>query len=134
MSNEEMALAIQAGDTALYAALWMQTRRLLFRMVSGFARKNGELLARYGLTLEDLQQAAFLALVFAVEQYRPEKGYLLTSYFNLALKKEIRAAFGGGERKRKVDALRGGLFHDLLGELDLIGLEQRGADAVAFRL
>ena len=105
MSNEEMALAIQAGETALYAALWVQTRRLLFRMVSGFARKNGELLTRHGLTLEDLQQAAFLALVFAVEQYRPEKGYLLTSYFDLALKKEIRAAFGGGERKRKVDAL-----------------------------
>ena len=105
MSNEEMALAIQAGDTALYAALWEQTKRLMFKKVNAFVRRNGELLIRYGLTVEDLYQVAFLALVFAVDQYQPEKGILLISYFNLALKREIQAAFCGGERKQKIDAL-----------------------------
>lgn len=112
MSNEEMALQIQQGETALYAELWQRNRPLLLKLADACFFKNRELLTRYGLEREDLQQVAFLALVFAVNRYRPENGYKLTSYFDISFKRELAAAFCGGERKSKTDAL------NMSGDLD----------------
>lgn len=112
MSNEEMALAIQNGESSDYTDLWERNRPLLLKLANCFFARNKELLARYGLTLDDLQQVAFLALVLAVKAYQPEKGYSLTSYFDISFKRELAAAFCGGERKSKTDAL------NMSGDLD----------------
>lgn len=112
MSNEEMALAIQNGESSDYTDLWERNRPLLLKLANCFFARNKELLARYGLTLDDLQQVAFLALVLAVKAYQPEKGYGLTAYFDISFKRELAAAFCGGERKSKTDAL------NMSGDLD----------------
>ena len=107
-TNEELAMRIQDGDTSLYAQLWAQTEKLLKMMVNSFFRKNEELIHRRGIELEDLEQAAFLALVYAVKGYDPEAGLKLTTYLKYALKNEIRAALDGGRRRsRAEDPLNG---------------------------
>lgn len=107
-TNEELALRIQAGDTSLYTQLWAQTEKLLKMMVNSFFRKNEELIHRRGIELEDLEQTAFLALVFAVKAFDPGKELKFTSYLNYALKLEIRAALDGGRRRsRAEDPLNG---------------------------
>ena len=98
-TNEELAMRIQDGDTSLYAQLWAQTEKLLKMMVNSFFRKNEELIHRRGIELEDLEQTAFLALVYAVKAFDPGKELKFTSYLNYALKKEIRAALDGGRRR-----------------------------------
>lgn len=143
ISNEQLALRIQQGETALYNDLWEQTKKLLLLKTNSFYKANEELLTRHGLTLDDLQQTAFLALVFAVKSFNPEKGYKLTSYFNFALKIEFRAALDGGTRKSKKtnpldicdsldrpaseedgDAAIGDFIHDTAASEELLNVEE----------
>lgn len=99
MTNEELALQIQNGETSLYATLWDQVRLLVARKVNSFALHFPDVCTRCGVTTEDLMQVGFLALVDAVQAYDPEKKYKLTSYLRFPLKKQIQAALSGGRRR-----------------------------------
>ena len=75
MTNEELALAIQAGHKEHMIVLWSQTQRFIHTM----ARRYMDELASYrGIELDDLRQAGALALYDAVAGYDPEKGSFLT--------------------------------------------------------
>lgn len=104
MTNEELALAIQAGDQSKVQELWEQTKKLLYSLVN----RRYAVLELSGDTAsvdrEDLQQAAFLALVEAIKYYDPEKGYQFTAYLTAACKTEFNEAiYGGVTRKTMCD-------------------------------
>ena len=68
-----------------------------------FYQKQGkERCSSHGVTLEDLQQEAFFALYDAVQAYKPEKGYQLTTYLHYATENRFRACMGIQD---KADAL-----------------------------
>lgn len=103
MTNEEMANAAQTGSRAALSQLWEAVRPLLFSLAWKFYQKQGkERCSSHGVTLEDLQQEAFFALYDAVQAYKPEKGYQLTTYLSRATENRFRACMG---IQGKLDAL-----------------------------
>ena len=71
MSNEELAVVIRAGKRDRLMELWGQVRRFALQQARRWAY-----LGRGGVTLEDLEQSAFLALLDALESWRAEAGQL----------------------------------------------------------
>ena len=69
MSNEELAAAIRAGERGRIMELWGQVRRFALQQA-----RRWVYLGRGGVTLEDLEQAAFLALLDALGGWRAEAG------------------------------------------------------------
>lgn len=103
MINEQLTLDIQNGNRAALTDLWGAVRPLLLSMAWKFYQKQGkERCAQRGVTLEDLQQEAFFALYDAVQAYKPEKGYQLTTYLHYATENRFRACMG---IQGKADAL-----------------------------
>lgn len=103
MTNEQLALNVQNGNRAALAELWGAVRPLLLSMAWKFYQKQGkERCSTHGVTLEDLQQETFFALCDAVQAYKPEKGYQLTTYLNYATENRFKACMG---IQGKLDAL-----------------------------
>lgn len=67
-----------------------------------YTRQGKERCSTHGVTLEDLQQEVFFALYDAVQAYKPEKGYLLTTYLSRATENRFKACMG---IQGKLDAL-----------------------------
>ncbi|MBR3561919.1 MAG: sigma-70 family RNA polymerase sigma factor [Oscillospiraceae bacterium] len=105
MTNEELALKVKSGDSNALSQLWEQNSGLAYI----FARRRYNQLVTNGNTrgveLEDLKQAAFLALVRAVEYYDPEKGE--GGAFNTVWDFYVKSEFGAllGTRTSKRDPL-----------------------------
>lgn len=103
MTNEQLAWNVQNGNRAALTELWGAVRPLLLSMAWKFYQKQGkERCAQRGVTLEDLQQESFFALCDAVQAYKPEKGYQLTTYLSRATENRFRACMG---IQGKADAL-----------------------------
>lgn len=103
MTNEQLAWNVQNGNRAELTDLWGAVRPLLLSMAWKFYQKQGkDRCAQHGVTLEDLQQEAFFALYDAVQAYKPEKGYQLTTYLSRATENRFRACMG---IQGKADAL-----------------------------
>lgn len=103
MTKEQLAWNVQNGNRAALTELWGAVRPLLLSMAWKFYQKQGkERCSSHGVTLEDLQQEAFFALYDAVQAYKPEKGYQLTTYLHYATENRFRACVG---IQGKADAL-----------------------------
>ena len=100
MSTDQIAAMVQAGQ-ADRLELWEAVRRFAYGRAYRWTRAAE---GRGGVTVDDLMQAAFLALVEALETWDPEAGAFLTIY---ALK--LRAAFteatGQRTQRDKLDPL-----------------------------
>lgn len=95
MTNEQLALDVQDGNRAALTELWGAVRPLLFSLAWKFYIRQGkERCAQRGVALEDLQQETFFALCDAVQAYKPEKGYQLTTYLHYATENRFRACIG----------------------------------------
>lgn len=90
MSNEELALMIQSGDQEQLPALWDQVKRLCYRIVYGYADIAA---ANVAVSVDDLAQEAYFAMVEAVERFQPEAG-MFTTILAPCLKKRCRDALG----------------------------------------
>ena len=95
MTNEQLTLDIQNGNRAALTELWGAVRPLLLSMAWKFYIRQGkERCSSHGVTLEDLQQESFFALCDAVQVYKPEKGYQITTYLSRATENRFRACMG----------------------------------------
>lgn len=105
MTNEELATAIKEGNTALYADLWEQVKKIILTRARRFYVLCDGLCASHGVTVEDLEQCGYLALVDAVNAWNPDSGYRFTTFLNLHMKRQFRAALDGGKRRTAKDLL-----------------------------
>lgn len=105
MTNEELATAIQAGNTALYADLWEQVKRFVWLRAQSFYTARESICISHGITIDDLNQCGFLAVVGAVNAYNPESDYRFTSFLKFHLKNQFHAALYGGRRRMTEDML-----------------------------
>lgn len=96
MSNEELALLIKAGQRNLLPVLWEQVDRFVWSQANKMAKRLGN---RRGVSVEDLYQCGFLALVEAVDTFS-EGGKTFAGWLDFYLKLEF-AAFGGWRTKRQ---------------------------------
>ena len=129
MSNEEIAILIQAGHSELIESLYSQTKKFLLYMANKFYRLNAEACTKSGATLEDIQQEAFFALLEAVYAYKKETGYKLTTYLTYHLK----TAFDTLAGHRNKTALNNSLSLDMSLNTDEEGNELTMADIVPDR-
>ena len=98
MTNEELALQIRAGERGKIMELWAQVRRFALwraRRWAAFGR---------GVTVDDLEQEAFIALLDALERWREADGPLLSVYA-LRLKAAFTAATGRRTQRDRLDPL-----------------------------
>ena len=98
MTNEELALQIRAGERGRITELWARVRRFALwraRRWAAFGR---------GVTVDDLEQEAFIALLDALERWREADGPLLSVYA-LRLKAAFTAATGRRTQRDRLDPL-----------------------------
>ena len=100
MTNEELARQIQQGERGLILSLWEQVRRFAPQQARRWAY-----LGRGGVTMEDLEQAAFLALLDAPEGWKSAEGQFLT-WYGLRLKSAFTAATGQRTKRDQMDPLQ----------------------------
>lgn len=75
MTNEEMALSIQAGDTSLLLPLFKQNMGFIYQQ----AKKWEEAFQTHPeYDIEDLQQNAYFAVLEAAQRFDPNKGLYIT--------------------------------------------------------
>ncbi|WP_054749754.1 sigma-70 family RNA polymerase sigma factor [Ruminiclostridium josui] len=95
MTNEELAIRIKAGECELLPELWEQVKYLLFfilrRMFFGSTTYQ-ERAASTGVTLEDLEQECYFALLNAIGAYDPDTGFTFSTYCRLSIKSQMQKA------------------------------------------
>lgn len=126
MINEELARRIQQGERDLILQLWAQVRRYAHDRAYKWYRATG---GRGGVTLDDLEQEAFIALLEALEGWDEKAGPFLP-WYSLRLKAAFTAATAQRTQRDRFDPLESALSLDmplLDGEDDLFTL----ADVVA---
>lgn len=90
MTNEELAAAIRQGETVRTAELWEQVRRWVYRMAHSWARRFD---GKNGVCVDDLISSGFIAMVDAVQTYKPAEG-AFTTWLTLYLKSAFLQAYG----------------------------------------
>lgn len=100
-TNEELAMSVQTGERDKLLPLWGQVRRFAYHQARRWAAAG-----RGGTTEEDLEQEAFLALLDALERWRPDAGPFLPMYA-LRLKAAFTAATGQRTQRDRLDPLQG---------------------------
>lgn len=108
MSNEEIAVQIQAGKVELMGELWAGVENLIRWKAN---RVNNAIGHSVGVDFDDLYQSGYLALVTAVETYRPENGSF-SNWLMLHLKTAFAEATGYRTVKGRLDPLNNALSLD----------------------
>lgn len=96
MTNEELAVLIQHGDTEKLPELWQGVELLSKKFAAKYARSithNGTTGDEQTL-FEDLHSCGYPALVAAVQTYKPGEGTAFSSWFIYYFRNEIRRFMG----------------------------------------
>ena len=93
LTNEEIVEEIRAGNNAqeYYALLWERNKRFIYYLSS---RYKNLIYNRPWVDIDDIAQCGYFALVKAVDDYKPEKGYSFISFINYRLLAEVRSMLG----------------------------------------
>ena len=105
MSNEELVALIQAGDRDRIVELWHQVQRMVYKQAARWAGLNGT-------TMEDLEQAGFIAMLRAVDSYDPSRGTKFSTYLFHRLRAELSAATGYNSKRSWFDPLQNAVSLD----------------------
>lgn len=97
MSNEEIVLMIRAGDREQLPDLWERVKRFCFMTIYRYRDLCKDNIA---VSMEDLQQECYVAMVDAVEHFKPEAGGFLT-ILDFYVRGRCRAALGLQGRAHK---------------------------------
>ena len=97
MSNEELAVLIQRGDSEKMALLWEQIERFVAFRANRIITLSGD---RIKVEFDDLYNSGYLALVKAVETFDAEKGFSFSTWFGYHLR-TIFAETAGYRNKAK---------------------------------
>ena len=79
MTNEELVIRIQDGETDLYRDLWENNKKLIIQIMKN--KLHSAILPCY-ISLEDLEQEMYFALCKAVKYYDRKKPYYFSTYLN----------------------------------------------------
>ena len=98
MSNEELAVLSQQGNREAIAGLWEQAKRLLYQLARRFyGRYGADCCAQRGVTMADLEQECFLALLDAIKGFKPTVGYPVHHLSYQGLREPFPGRYGVAE-------------------------------------
>jgi len=99
MNVDELAVAIQQGNTDLCAELWQGVKKFVYKEANRYSA-----IPAFASFQEDFYQAGYIAMVVAVEGYEPEKGSFI-NWLALHLKTAFAEATNRQSAKQKSDPL-----------------------------
>lgn len=111
LTNEQLVGQIKNGMHWLLPVLWERVERLLTKAAFTFYKQREERCIKAGVSVEDLQQQTYLAMVQAVDAYR-EGEYLFTTFLNYHLLNQFNTAIGVRTQKGKYDPLTNSISLD----------------------
>ena len=94
MTNEELAARIKSGDKTAIAPLWEGLRRLVYLYANRYYSAMYEQCAACGVTIEDLTQEGYFALLDAVNAWTVDSGYKVATFLRLHVKNRFNALCG----------------------------------------
>jgi RNA polymerase sporulation-specific sigma factor len=103
MTNEELAIRIQGGESDLLGELWQQNIGAFHNKAYQLYNSRREQCTAAGVEADDVVQCCYFALCDAVKAFNPDKEYPFLSYIKYPLKTQINALLGVRTAKR--DAL-----------------------------
>lgn len=77
MTNEQLAVLIKQGEQERTPELWENVRKLLYKLSFHQYTAHADLFKQQGLSLEDIQQESYFAMLGAVEAYNPERNSVI---------------------------------------------------------
>lgn len=93
-TNEQLAIACQAGDRQAVAQLWERTKVLICSWCYRYYERGRDRCAACGVELADLQQEGFLAMLDAVQAFEPAREYKFITWLKFPLKNRCNALLG----------------------------------------
>lgn len=90
MTVNDLAAAVQNGDTELMPQLWESVQRFVYGRALAMMQ---HIPPSYGVTVEDLVQSGYFALLSALERFDPDQGSFLT-VLSWCLSREFAVAGG----------------------------------------
>lgn len=107
MTNEELCALAKTGDKQAAGQLWEQCSKLIYLLFSRLLANPGSAAraTAAGVTIEDLTQDGYFAILRAVEGFDPGAGYKFTSYLHFAVKTAFFSAVGMRTEKDRRDPL-----------------------------
>lgn len=109
LTNEELAIAIQNGESGSVSALWEQVKNFVARQAN---RLVFSLNGRCGVTVDDLINTGFIAMCEACKTYSEDKGSFL-NWLNYYLKTAFAEACGYRTSRRDMLDMAESLDHPL---------------------
>ena len=106
-STNETAVAVQSGQADILE-LWFAVRRFAIKQGLRWLRASG---GEGGVTIDDLEQSAFLALLDALEDWNASEGSFI-SWYALRLKTAFESAMGLRTQRDRKDPIRSALSLD----------------------
>lgn len=94
VTNEELALAYQRGDTEAAGQLWEQNQGFIAVITGQLYRTFSDKCQLAGVTVEDLQQEAYFAVIAAAKAYDPGKGFKFLAFLKYPLKNVFNTLLG----------------------------------------
>lgn len=94
MTNEEIAVRIQAGEQHLMGELYEQNKGLFYIMAGRLYALNRNPCISAGVEFDDIIQVCFFALCDAVKAYKADGEYNLSSYLKFPLKNHFNRLLG----------------------------------------
>lgn len=108
MSNEELAVAVQAGDNDLMETLWVQCYGFIRQVATRWARAWEN---RAYFDADDLTQSGYIALYEAVKKFEPSRGGFL-SLLEYYLKTEFAKVAGCRTKVQRKEPLNNAISLD----------------------
>ena len=109
MTTNEIAAAVQAGQADILE-LWEAVQRFAHDRAYRWTRAAK---GRGGVVLDDLVQCAFIALLDAVQTWRPDSGASFIGWYSLKLKAAFTEATGQRTERTRQDPLDRALSLDM---------------------
>ena len=106
-STNETAAAVQSGQADILE-LWFAVRRFAIKQGLRWLRASG---GEGGVTIDDLEQSAFLALLDALEDWNASEGSFI-GWYALRLKTAFESAMGLRTQRDRKDPIRSALSLD----------------------
>ena len=129
MTNEELAVRIQKGDTELIPLLWEQVSRFIDMQAGKYLDNFPD---HYRALQGDMVNESYAYFLTAIEKYKPERGAFLTClgwYIKSAFE---AAAYNGRGDRRKRDPLNQAVSLDIpIGDTEDLTLSDTLADEAA---
>ena len=94
LTNEELALLIKDGKTELYTELWENCKDLISLIAHKHFTVNYDRCISVGVTVDDIIQSGYFALIDAVKYFDTESGYKFVTYLNLPFKRQVNILLG----------------------------------------